>query len=261
VAQTIQIKRSTTSASPSALSNGELAYSSNSNRLYIGRPGGGTGDIDTIGGKYFTDMLDHTLGTLAASSAILVDASSKIDILNVDNITLDGNTISTTNTNGDLTLAPNGVGDIVLNADETRITGNLTVQGTTTIVNSETITMDDNILVLNSNAAGTPTEDAGLEIERGDSANVLLRWNETSNVWDFTNDGSTYSVIPTTSNIQAIITGGAQTNITVASSGSTVNFTVPTATASTLGVARFDSTEFSVSTGLVTIATVDGGTY
>jgi hypothetical protein len=261
VAQTIQIKRSTTTASPSGLSNGELAYSSNSNRLYIGRPGGGTGDIDTIGGKHFTDMLDHTLGTLTPSSAILVDASSKIDILNVDNITINGNIISTTNTNGDLTLQPNGVGNVVLDADETRITGNLTIQGTTTTVNSETITMDDNILVLNSNAAGSPTENAGIEIERGDSANVLLRWNEGSQVWDFTNDGSTYDVIATTSNIQGIVTGGSQTNITVASNGSVIDFTIATATSSTLGVARFDSSEFSVSGGLVNLATIDGGTY
>jgi len=58
MAQTIKIKRSSSAASPSALENGELAYSSNSNYLYIGRPGGGTGDIDVIGGKAYIDMLE-----------------------------------------------------------------------------------------------------------------------------------------------------------------------------------------------------------
>lgn len=60
MAQTIKIKRSTGSSAPSSLANGELAYLNHSNnkKLYIGRPGGGSGDIDVIGGKDFTDKLD-----------------------------------------------------------------------------------------------------------------------------------------------------------------------------------------------------------
>ena len=58
MAQTIKIKRSTSAASPTTLENAELAYSANSNKLFIGRPGGSTSDIDAIGGKYFTDKLD-----------------------------------------------------------------------------------------------------------------------------------------------------------------------------------------------------------
>ena len=57
MAQVIKIKRSTSTASPSTLENGEIAYSSNSDKLFIGRPGGTTGDIDAIGGKFFTDLL------------------------------------------------------------------------------------------------------------------------------------------------------------------------------------------------------------
>ena len=77
------------------------------------------------------------------------------------------------------------------------VSGNLTVSGTTTTVNTETITLADNIIVLNSNATGAASENAGVEIERGDSANVQLLWNETTNRWTFTNDGSTYHNIPT----------------------------------------------------------------
>ena len=54
--QTIKIKRSTSTATPTALANGELAYSATSggqHKLFIGRPGGGSGDIDAIGGKRF----------------------------------------------------------------------------------------------------------------------------------------------------------------------------------------------------------------
>jgi hypothetical protein len=111
---TLKVKRSTTTAAPSALENGELAYSANSNKLFIGRPGGTTGDIDAIGGKLYVDMLDHTAGTLTASSAIVVDSDSKIDVLNVDNLTFNGNAITSTDTNGNLTVTPNGTGNLVL---------------------------------------------------------------------------------------------------------------------------------------------------
>lgn len=111
---TLKVKRSTTTAAPSSLENGELAYSANSNKLFIGRPGGTTGDIDAIGGKLYIDMLDHTAGTLTASSAVVVDSDSKIDVLNVDNLTFNGNAITSTDTNGNLTLTPNGTGNLVL---------------------------------------------------------------------------------------------------------------------------------------------------
>ena len=73
------------------------------------------------------------------------------------------------------------------------VTGNLTVNGTTTTLNTETLTVDDNIIVLNNNEAGTPSQNAGIEVERGTSTNVSLRWNETTDKWQFTNDGSTYT--------------------------------------------------------------------
>jgi hypothetical protein len=56
---------------------------------------------------------------------------------------------------------------------------NLVVQGTQTTVNTEEVTIADNVLVLNSNAAATPTEDAGIEIERGTSTNATLLWSES----------------------------------------------------------------------------------
>ena len=58
MAQTIKIKRSSSTAAPSTLANGELAYSSDSDKLFIGRPGGSSGDVDVIGGKVYIDKLD-----------------------------------------------------------------------------------------------------------------------------------------------------------------------------------------------------------
>ena len=77
------------------------------------------------------------------------------------------------------------------------ITGNLTVNGTTTSVNSNEVNIGDNIIKLNSDETGTPSQNAGIEIERGTATNVAFRWNETSDVWQFTNDGTTYNNLGT----------------------------------------------------------------
>ena len=112
MAQIVKIKRSSSTATPSTLNQGEMAYSSSSDKLFIGQPG--DAEVTVIGGKLYMDMLDHTAGPLTASSALITDASSKLDQLKVDNLTFNGNTISISNTNGDLTLSPNGSGKIIL---------------------------------------------------------------------------------------------------------------------------------------------------
>ena len=119
MANTIQIKRSTSTAAPTSLSAGELAYSSNSNKLYIGHPDGYTGNV-IIGGNLYVNMLDHTAGTLTASSAILVDANSKVDQLLVDNIRIGtvANRIDTSS--GDLTIHA-ASGNILLSTENTSL--------------------------------------------------------------------------------------------------------------------------------------------
>lgn len=118
----IRIKRSTGTSAPGSLKTAELAYAMGTgtqadagDRLFFGKGDDGAGNatsIVVIGGEYFTNMLDHAAGTLTASSAIIVDENSKIDVLNVDNITIDGNTISSTDVDGDIVLDPNGSGVI-----------------------------------------------------------------------------------------------------------------------------------------------------
>ena len=140
----IKIKRSSGFAAPTALALGEFGYaygtgtqSNSGDRLFLGT-GGETGGVanahDIVGGKYFTNLLDHVHGTLTASSALIVDANSKIDVLNIDNITIDGNTISSTDTNGNIVLNPNGSGTIELEAvvnfsGSTTFTGLLNANG------------------------------------------------------------------------------------------------------------------------------------
>jgi len=117
VAIKIQIKNSTTTAvvPDSAVTQAELAYSfatgdsAGGDRLFIGNPSGG---VDTIGGKYYTDMMDHTRGKVKASSAIITDANNKIDQLFVDDLHLASNSITSTNTDGPIILDPNGTGHV-----------------------------------------------------------------------------------------------------------------------------------------------------
>ena len=84
------------------------------------------------------------------------------------------------------------------------VSGNLTVSGTTTTVNTETINLADNIITLNSNEAGTPSQNAGIEVERGTSTNVAFQWNETSDVWEYTVDGTNYIPVVGTTATQTL---------------------------------------------------------
>ena len=74
------------------------------------------------------------------------------------------------------------------------VTGNLTIIGQTVYANTSTTLIADNIVTLNAaiSQIAAPSVNAGVEVDRGSSANVALLWNETSDTWTFTNDGSTY---------------------------------------------------------------------
>lgn len=117
-----------------------------------------------------------------------------------------GTGVTLTNNSGETATPTIAIGQAVatnsnVTFNDLTVSGNLTVSGTTTSINTETLTVDDNVVVLNNNVTGSPTENAGIEVERGTSTNVALRWNETTDKWETTNDGSAYSVIATNGNI------------------------------------------------------------
>jgi hypothetical protein len=126
--------------------------------------------------------------TFEASSNFVYDSSN--NRLVVDNILISNSgEIGSTTTPDAITIAEDG--DVILKSDLT-IGGNLTVQGTQTVLNTETVAIEDNIILLNKNVTGEPSLDAGLEVERGNSPNVALIYDEGVNKWRFTNDGTTY---------------------------------------------------------------------
>ena len=105
-----------------------------------------------------------------------------------------GNTNIAVTDTGSGTVLVTVDGNTALTVDSTGVTvaGNFTVSGTQTVVNSNTINLADNIITLNSDASGAPSQNAGIEVERGDEANTQLRWNEGSQTWTFTNNGAVY---------------------------------------------------------------------
>jgi len=132
-------KNSTSTGNPGAgsLAQGEQAYSFVTQKLFIGDPSSPASTDIIIGGKHYTDMLDHTLGILTPNSAILVDGNSKINVIHIDDITIDGTTVSTNNGNKTLVLNPNGTGKLEVQAN-TDIIGNLTVSGTQSFTGQST---------------------------------------------------------------------------------------------------------------------------
>ena len=133
MASFIRIKRSTGSSAPSGLQFGELALTiaagtqgNRGERLFVGDDGG-TSDI--IGGKYYTDLMAHTAGSVAGVSnsanaangfVAILDQNRKVDEWNVDNLTLDANTLSSSNTDGDIIFNPDGSGDVMI-PDDTKL--------------------------------------------------------------------------------------------------------------------------------------------
>ena len=97
------------------------------------------------------------------------------------------------------------------------VSGNLTVSGTTTTVNTETINLADNLITLNSNETGSPSQNAGIEVERGTSTNVAFQWNETSDIWEYTVDGTNYIPVVGTTATQTL------TNKTISGSSNTLS--------------------------------------
>ena len=134
MASKIRIKRSTGTVAPGSLLFGELGltdgvgtHGNNGYRLFVGD---NAGNVDVIGGRYYTDLLSIEPGKVASQAnptttangfVAICDQNRKVDQWNVDNLTLDGNTLSSTDSNGDIVLDPAGTGEIVV-PDDTFLT-------------------------------------------------------------------------------------------------------------------------------------------
>ena len=139
-----------------------------------------------------------------------------------------------------MVIDPAAIGD---DTGEVIIAGNLTVQGNTTQVDSNVVNIGDAFITLNSDETSTPSQNAGIEVERGTSTNVALRWNETTDKWEITTDGSAYNAIST---VDATVTSLTGTANEVEVDVSTGDVTVGLPNDVTIG------NELTVTTGLFT---------
>ena len=219
MAVTLQIKRSTGTTAPGTLADGELAYThgtgtaaNNGDRLFIGDGS----SVNVIGGQFFTDMLDHSLGTLTASSALTVDSNKAVDDLIVgNNATTGGSLQIKEGTN-------NGSHHVQLKAPNA-LSGNVAFTLPSADGNSGQF--------LKTNGSGTLSFDTI-------SSTITLSADSDSN------DAYTTGNVLTFSGGSGITTTVGDDEITIAGDD---------ASTSAKGVASFSSSDFSVSSGAVSI--------
>ena len=263
MAQTIKIKRSTTQASPSsALAQGELAYSFNSSKLFIGD--GSNNDI--IGGELYVNMLDHTAGTLTASSAIVVDANSKIDNLLVDNLQINGNTVSSTtgalnlSATGNLVITHGGSIDLSSQANEISLPDNQAAavnftESTNSYLkfvttdSAEKVSFNKQVEIGLDGTVGytLPTADGSTGQALITNGSGAVSFTTISTTLDIAGDSGTDTI----SLISDTFTFTGGEGIDTAVTDNTLTISGEDATTSNKGIASFNSTHFSVSSGAV----------
>jgi len=144
-----------------------------------------------------TDTTGDYVAGATAGNGITVGGSggegSSLTITNTGVLSLTGTTneVNVSASAGNVTI---GLPDDVTIGGSLVVTGDLTVSGSTTYLNTATLQVEDNKVVLNSNATGTPTVDAGIEVERGDYPNAELFWDESEGKWTASNGSASFAL-------------------------------------------------------------------
>ena len=130
-----------------------------------------------------------------------------------------------------------------------KIEGNLTITGTTTTASSATLSIADNTVILNSNVTGTPSENGGIEIERGTSPNRILVWNEAADKWSV--GAESFLAATFEGNLIGNVTGNLSGNVTSTgtSTFTTIDVNGGNIDATTIGATTPAAGTFSAITG------------
>jgi hypothetical protein len=102
-------------------------------------------------------------------------------------------TVKKTNSNYIIQTPRDVVSNITLDTDNVYVTGNLYIEGNTTTISSENLTITDNVIVLNEGqpGAGITKGNAGIIIDRGPAPYAQLQYSQTAgNVWQITSNAA-----------------------------------------------------------------------
>ena len=301
-------------------------------------------DISDLG-SYITASSTDTLTNKTINGSQLVNGSVANAKLTNSTITVtDGSTSTATALGGTITFNGTaneievgessgtitiGLPDDVTVSQNLTVTGNLTVNGTTTTISTTNTVASDTLFELGNGTTGSPANDSGILIERGDSDNAFIGFDESadkfivgtttatgastgdltittgtlvanieattatlggsdvistdntktltnktidassntlSNIGNSSLTNSTITITGSNSSSDAVALGETLTiangeGIVTAMSANTLTITGEDATASNKGIASFSSDNFTVSSGAVTVTTIDGGTF
>jgi len=158
-----------------------------------------------------TAVTAGTYGSITKVPTFTVDQQGRLTgaseanlVIPLDSQTTGDYVATIVGTTNEVTVSPNsghnaavtiGLPDNVEITGNLQVGGNLNVIGTVNSVNTTQINIEDNKVKLNSGFAGTPTTDAGIVVERGTSTDTEILWNETSDTWTLTNNGTAYHAI------------------------------------------------------------------
>ena len=320
----LRLPSGTTGQRPGSPANGDIRYNTTtatiegySNGAYANLASGTSiedADGDTkVDVETSSDADEVHISTGGDQTAIFRSATTDLGVTRLSNT---ASTITGQVTNGDITLSPNGTGSVVMGkvdinggaidgtnigaatpgtgaftsisaTGNATITGNLTVNGTTTTIDSETLTIEDPLLTLAKNNSGgaANTFDQGLFFNRGSDANVSFLWDESADQFAFAvtsgEDGTTAGAV--TIDSYAALRGGVATftdteTATVSAADGTLSMTLANTTGNITTTADIITSDIQTgtvkandgtaaiaiadSTGAVTISTaveLDGG--
>ena len=320
----LRLPSGTDAQRPGSPANGDLRYNSDQTTIEGYANGAwanlasGTelkdADEDTsVNVEPSSDADEIHLSTGGNQTAIFRTASTQLGVTQISNT---ASTITGLVTNGDITLTPNGTGDVAIPkinvaageidgttigansaaagsfttlsvSSNATITGNLTVNGTTTTIDSETLTIEDPLLTLAKNNSGgaANTFDQGLFFNRGSDDNVSFLWDESADQFAFAvtsgEDGTTAGSV--TIDSYAALKAGVATftdteTATVSAADGTLSMTLANSTGNITTTADIITSDLQTgtvkandgtaaiaiadSTGAVTISTaveLDGG--
>jgi hypothetical protein len=148
---------------------------------------------DVVGTATVTNLASINIATtVQPNSVALGDDTTGAYISTVAGT---ANEITVAGSGGETAAITIGLPDDVTITNNLTVGGNLNVTGTINSVNTTQVNIVDNKINLNTDFTGNPTVDAGIRVERGTSADVEVLWNESTDQWTLTNDGTNYHEI------------------------------------------------------------------